>query len=367
MTTSRLTPELIPLDKGLNLQAAKIVAEPGSVLDSLNYEQVDFMGQKRIDGFVRYDGSLGSYQDVFYRLFLTNPAYAVATVVYHSGAIVGVVVYGSDDVVDIAVIDQNYIPQAGDVLSIGTVASVEELKESETPADQYEAVLRNNQTLRERTTELPGPIAGLHWFNDRLYAVASVSKVEADSGYMPNDDYSGYPVLAVDGNYIYIGSTIPGDTSSDIASLFQSRTEQQALDELGDAEQYGWEFVHQGWEVPFEEGVSLYGSLVALNQNRQGVGVQGPTSIAGNNGKPLVLTQKVNISNLPVQVNGWKTSDSRTTYNLDVNALNDVDDWTIYADAFFSWDGESGVVSSTGIHSGALVEYIPNNSVEVEV
>ena len=47
----------MPLDKGLNLQTAKILAPEGSVLDSLNYEQVDFQGQKRIDGYARYDGS----------------------------------------------------------------------------------------------------------------------------------------------------------------------------------------------------------------------------------------------------------------------------------------------------------------------
>ena len=40
---SDLVPSVLPLDKGLDLQTAKIIAPPGSVLDSLNYEQVDFL------------------------------------------------------------------------------------------------------------------------------------------------------------------------------------------------------------------------------------------------------------------------------------------------------------------------------------
>ena len=95
-----------------------------------------------------------------------------------------------------------------------------------------------------------------------------------------------------------------------LASFWESRTEQQVLNEDGPSGPYdfGWKFNHLGWRVPFEDGSSSFGELTSLNQNRQGVGVQGPTSISGDSGKPLVLTQKVNISNLPAQVNGWKTS-----------------------------------------------------------
>src|SRR5690606_1853351 len=119
-----------------------------------------------------------------------------------------------------------------------------------------------------------GPVAGLHWFNDRLYAVASVAKIAATTNVYPNETVNGRPVLKVVNGYIYLGGLETGDVGSDMASLFQSRTEQQALDELGDAGLYGWEFVHQGWSVPFENGVSLYGDLAALNRNRKGVGVQ---------------------------------------------------------------------------------------------
>lgn len=63
---SELIPNILALDKGLDLQSPKLTAPPGSVLDSLNYEQVDFQGQKRIDGFVRYDGGpLSAVYDVY--------------------------------------------------------------------------------------------------------------------------------------------------------------------------------------------------------------------------------------------------------------------------------------------------------------
>lgn len=363
---SRLTPGIITLDKGLDLNTAKIAAPEGTLLDMLNYEQVDFMGQKRIDGYVRYDGSLGSYQDVIYRVvFADNTEASVGDVVFNGEEIVGVATSVDDaEVIKLAVINQNLIPRVGTHLSLGTVTSITELKDELDAVDQYEAVLENNAALRDRTTALPGPVAGLHWFNDRLYAVASMVKTPNRDGYELNDMTGRGPVLGLDNDMMYVGTAVLGgsDVDSDMASLFQSRSEQQALDELGDASQHGWEFVHQGWTVPFENGTSLYGSLAALNQNRKGVGVQGPTSISGNNGRPLSVTQKVNITNLPEQINGWKTSDSRTTYNLDVNALTHVDDWTIYADAFISWEGDKASPTL-----GPLVEYSPSATVKIEV
>jgi len=62
---SELVPNVLALNKGLDLQSPKLVAPPGSVLDSLNYEQVDFQGQKRVDGYTRYDGSpLSAVNDI---------------------------------------------------------------------------------------------------------------------------------------------------------------------------------------------------------------------------------------------------------------------------------------------------------------
>src|SRR5690606_7784356 len=117
--------------------------------------------------------SLGSYQDVLYSLELSDSNYSIGDVVLSDESIVGVVV-GEGPV--IGIINQNYIPEQGDTLSIGTVLSSVELTNLTNVEEHYEEILASNQALRERTTDLPGPVAGLHWFNDRLYAVASVAK-----------------------------------------------------------------------------------------------------------------------------------------------------------------------------------------------
>jgi hypothetical protein len=47
-----------PLFAGLDLSNPKLLVEPGSLLDCLNYEVVDYLGYRRIDGFARYDGNV---------------------------------------------------------------------------------------------------------------------------------------------------------------------------------------------------------------------------------------------------------------------------------------------------------------------
>lgn len=333
---SRLSPSLLVLDKGLDLQTAKIVAPEGSVFDSLNYEQVDFQGQKRIDGYTRYDGSPLSAIDDFYLVegatLVSYSPYSLAfnedDVLY--GVAVGEII--TNDVLynAIAVIDHTALPY-------GTWASESGMDVSE----HYDYLLEFNQYLRERVEELPGPISGLHWFRDRLYAVVNIEL------YTPDDDRI--------------------DTAGN-ASLFESRTVQQVLDEDAPGPyDFGWKFVHQGWLVNFEDGKALYGGLSAKNQNRENVGTEGPTPIDGINGSPLILTQRVSITNGPAQVNGWKSSDTPTTYILDPTDVQSTDSQYAYADAFIQWDGETGAVTAPGSDGVGLVEYPANNTVEVEV
>ena len=375
MADSRLTPGLVVLDKGLNLQAPKISAPEGSVLDMLNYEQVDFQGQKRIDGYVRYDGKLGSYIDDYY--ILDNETGEEGDVYQDSdNRVVGVYV-GTNA---LAIIDYNHLPagQWG--------------RNVDSAEDHYNNLLAYNNMLRYRTGSLPGPVAGLHWFNDRLYAISNLTRITLSGGAveinMPlYDSYGaliGYTVSTqssgsvnvvgvinlgeslydADGNFI-------GDVSSveqlSSASFFESRTELQALAEDGDAALAGWVPIHLGWVVNFKEGISLYGSLPSLNQNIQGLGVQGPTSISGDSGRPLELTQGVPIAGEPAQVNGWKSSNTPTTYTLNPNDLKDIDDVFTYADAFVSWNGSTGAVSAPGVTTSAIPQYSATNTVEVVV
>lgn len=410
---SELVPSLISLDKGLNLQTAKLVAPAGTVLDTLNYEQVDFQGQKRIDGFARYDGSLLPALDEFYRLTLTD-AYegTVGALVAVDGGLFGVAVAVNDEVVDVAVINSNLIPVAGQVVTtlaapfvtagnvvVSAEAGIEALADAQ---EHYESVLAFTAALRERVEELPGSIIGLHWFRDRLYAVADVTTAslsEASPAIYPNDvltlngeDATVLDVYVRDNTRVlFLSAMNPADwqvegeevfrgldsmgtiangfepltATEEIASFFESRSEAQVLEEDGDGPyDFGWRFVHQGWLVKFDDGISLYGSLPSLNQNIVGLGVQGPSTVAGENGRPLVLNQKVTITDKSTQVNGWKSSQSPTTYELEQDNLIDTDGDTIYADAYISWNGTTGeVVAATD----TLVEYPATNTVVIEL
>lgn len=162
---------------------------------------------------------------------------------------------------------------------------------------------------------------------------------------------------------IEVGATAPAP----YATIYESRTIQQVLEEDTGSYNFGWKAVELGWLIPFEAGTSTYGQLVALNQNRKGVGVQGPTSIAGTQGSPLTLVQKVNITDIFTQVNGWKSSSTPNSYALDAGDVSTADSRYAYADAFVSWSGETGVVSAPGLNGSSLTEYPATNTVEVEI
>ena len=331
---SNLTPSSITLDKGLDLQSPKVVAPPGSILDMLNYEQVDFIGQKRIDGYTRYDGSPLSAIDDFYLVDgATTTDYTTYVVAFHNDMPYGVVVGEIDGRDAIAVIDHNFLPTGVWGVNSGLTSS-----------EHYDYVLQFNAYLRERVEGLPGPVIGLHWFRDRLYAVADFAT------YSPDDDRI--------------------DTANK-ATLWESRTVQQVLEEDSGPYDFGWKMVHQGWWVEFEHGASLFGSLVSKNQNRQGVGVQGPTGTSGNSGSPLRLFQNVRITNEAAQVNGWKRGDTPSTYTLRADDVALIDSDYVYADAFIEWsrDVVAGVstIAAPGADGINLVEQPATATVEVRI
>lgn len=418
---SDLVPSIIPLNKGIDLQTPKITAEPGTVLSSLNYEQVDFQGQKRIDGFTRYDGNTPSAFDEYYALSISPlPSASTLDLVFIDQSVFAVVVDENDagDII-IVIINDKIMPASGDtvqflnrttgVLSAShTLVSITDgtSRAAGDPDLHYNNLLSYHTVLRQNVEALPGPIAGLHWFRDRLYAVADVVAVSLKGttpAIYPNDVLSngveGTKVLdaftlantrllfissfdtaglwqiegtAITRDGVSVGTIANGfeafPVSTEIASFFESRTEQQAIDEDGiAAANYGWRFKDLGWRIRYEDGVSLYGSLPSLNQNIDGLGVQGPTSTAGNRGKPMALVQNVTIENEQVQVNGWKSSQTPTTYDLDVDNVTDVDGSYIYADAFISWSADSSIVSSPGLTSNTLEARDATASVTIEI
>ena len=56
----------VVLDGGLDLVTPRLLVEPGKVVDCLNYECVDQVGYKKIDGFERYDGGPSPSQILSY-------------------------------------------------------------------------------------------------------------------------------------------------------------------------------------------------------------------------------------------------------------------------------------------------------------
>lgn len=415
---SNLVPSLIELNKGLDMQTPKITAEAGTVLDSLNYEQVDFQGQKRIDGFTRYDGNTLPIFDEYYALYIDPlPVVNELDLVFVDDEVFAVVVSpNSFDAIIVAVINDKLLTKASSSVRFLNRTSgvkseeyvpIEVVKGTEwddDPDDHYNNLLAYHKVLRKETESLPGPIAGLHWFRDRLYAVADVVAVSLDGTtpqIFPNDIINNGledakvldSFVLADTRVVFIdsfdsdgawqeeGRSVSRGAESvgviaegfnffgpegEIASFFESRTEQQAIDEDGLMADYGWRFKDLGWKIGYEDGSSLYGSLPSLNQNIEGLGVQGPTSISGNNGKPTALTQNVSIADKREQVNGWKSSQTPSSYDLDVDNITDIDDEFIYADAFISWTADSTVVSSPGLTTNTLEARDAEASVIIE-
>jgi hypothetical protein len=272
-------------------------------LDTLNYEQVDFQGQKRIDGFTRYDGTALAIIDDYYVVTITTPgSVAAGDYVRTEDDLLGMVVAVDDEELHVAIMNRNAIPVAGDVLSyfhdtptttsLGAITAIGTGLASGLSAEQhYTNLLAYSDVMRQVVEELPGAIIGLHWFRDRLYAVADVALVSLEDTtprIYPND------ILTVDGQdakvldsyvrentrLLFLDTQTPGPWqvegaavtrdgdamgtvangfeevlhSEEMASFFESRNEFQVLEE--DAEEaaydYGWRFVDQGWLVNFE-------------------------------------------------------------------------------------------------------------------
>lgn len=179
---SNLIPGLIPLEHGLNLQTAKIAAPPGSSLDMLNYEQVDFVGQKRIDGYVRYDGNMEPVLDEYLVLTLEEalPG-SPGDLLYVSGEFWGRLLKAEDSTIYVAVYNHRLTPSEGDTVhwdgnDLTVVDTVEGKDSGVTAEEHYNLLLSFMNVLRGEIGELP-PVAGLHWHEDRLYAVADVLAV----------------------------------------------------------------------------------------------------------------------------------------------------------------------------------------------
>lgn len=186
---SNLVPKIIPLTSGLDLSSPKLLAEPGSLIDCLNYETVDFLGYRRIDGYSRYDGNVYGADIPNMVVWtatcatsgapVTNPTlnmFVEDTDGNKIGYMFSVTVTGVNTATII------FIPFTGQIegFSGGLDAGFSFVVTSE-PASvasiTQTQLIAFEQALRDLAGSLPYTPCGLHWSQRRLYAVVPLVMV----------------------------------------------------------------------------------------------------------------------------------------------------------------------------------------------
>lgn len=446
------TRDILSLNGGLDLLSPKINAAKGSLLSCLNREIVDRIGYKTIDGFEPYNGRSNVFNDDYYYVdstAFTPPLAAtfsegMALAVEGKEKVFGVVVEletiaGSPTTYRIyfALVNQDAAPRFGDVVvpfgltstfsvsSSGIQSCAETLGES-----AEETVVRFNgysSTLRNFAETYPGnagtevPPHGLHWFRDRLYAVANdgwfyfdsggttellvnqfigttndrsrVISVQLQSGTWAGGDAKG--IIQIDSEVplawtnntnlntytaLSAGSVITNNilttaASTDFdpvpnplhASLWESLSLQQAFDDDGDINSWGWRRIDHGWSTTFDEGFSDTGGFTTASRGSE----NNFTFVESNeetfpftifNGSNLVgvafAPQRSFVSTGQLVENGfpgWKTNASSTVFASQdalVTATESTDSNYAYANIWYNGTGD--VTAANGIATGRL-------------
>lgn len=238
---STLKQALIPLKDGLDYFQPRLAVSPGSLVGCKNYEALDTVGYKRIDGFERFDGTSGvssvsiwglnvagteifntSFEAAFAagaRLFVNGANYHFGTVLTAAqfGANTAYVVFTAEATVggpdwptegtfvsgDYLIADGDgnldgfFYPGAGissitkidlDTNPLSTVSTSDLIDILNTSAD--------NQRDDKTTYSWGARAHGLHWFKDRLYSVA-----DCEHMYFTTAD-------SVSGQVLYAGETL---------------------------------------------------------------------------------------------------------------------------------------------------------------
>lgn len=382
---SDLIPSTVPLNQGLDLQTPKLIAEPGSLVGCLNYEVVDFSGCKRIDGYERYDGRASPSITQYYRISTTSTVssyvfgdilVADKTVIYSSevvapvyfslgggdllvdedgnyivtnsgsgsqtstgpfGVCLGTGSSGATNYIYFAALNRKYFPAAGATVyrknltadtndNAVTVTAVEVDHAFETSANVYSNILGYQEDLRGDITDLPGTPIGLHWFRDRLYAVAGLAVIKvtsivaatglpttgdqgaatlpgpgtlltsdngetlvvydaSDLGYAPAgyDDVNVVEIIAVKTSTIQLidevfpgvtwaAGTVEGKVASitsdtSLATLWECKSIEQTLSEDAAPFTFGWKEVETAWQISFTNGNVAAGYFDKLERN----------------------------------------------------------------------------------------------------
>jgi hypothetical protein len=193
------TVDPIPLEGGLDTDNSKILTKPGTLQDCLNVEVVDGTGYRRIDGIEKYDGrttfsgDLTVLSELTFKRVTGTSATEVVDLVPGAALVndndpftqigVALSVEGSYDADEAlwtytfelwlfdgftvnGTTDYQVLDGGGDVVDTIVLVAIEYTELSLEAINAYATYLRNE------VGELPSGACGLHWFRDRLYAVA---------------------------------------------------------------------------------------------------------------------------------------------------------------------------------------------------
>lgn len=218
------------LNKGLDLVTPPLLAEPGALLDCLNYEIAADIGYKRIDGYERRDGWPTGGISRFYAIVIEeafagsssglynpgDPLYSVINDVYVTQ---GVVTYKSPVVEGQFTI--HYIPsdntkrlRQGDLLmstnDIVQTTSQDGREIITDPEDYLDTIRGYSSILRLEVEDAPAQIAGLTYSRDRHYEVLNTAylRVYDPSGVVPK---VGDVVRYRGSRYRFLGARFPSD------------------------------------------------------------------------------------------------------------------------------------------------------------
>jgi hypothetical protein len=202
---------VLQLGAGLDLSSPKVLVQPGSLLDCMNYEVVDEEGYRRIDGYATYDGNFTAADIPNLRVYTTElDDYTDPTLIFENepfydedGNMIGYVLYFGGNGVD-NILDLTYVSFNGAAIIGGEVPTqsrawttdqfVNPVRATTLTQEQFQALQDYFISLADTT--LPGVAVGLHWFRDTLYAVAPLHAV----GYEASDD--NQPVSYVIGDTV---------------------------------------------------------------------------------------------------------------------------------------------------------------------
>lgn len=236
--------KVVMLDGGLDLVTPPLFVEPGRLVDCLNYECVDKVGYKRIDGFERYDGAgspsaarywqavtdvIDGGVDVFEFYGLAAGSEGTITIVGTDGNtyVTNIVLY-SWLVVD-GLVAFTFNPIAGTV-SGAAIASTGSLLFDATGAlewpiefnqpsgvgiqlseeeDNLSTLIANANTVRAEIDALPGNVRayGLQYYKNRVFALADCQYI-----YIVYDHTQSVPTTTADAQF-FVGNVFKNGAS----------------------------------------------------------------------------------------------------------------------------------------------------------